>query len=708
VVPGLSAAQPITTPAKVVSAAPQAGPKQGRVRKRATSRKKGKRKLRRTSRREYSHALAADGFAVTNFDNVFQVKDRTHYLSSLTNSEAENFFGAVVLAPVTLNLPLPNPDTTAVGPATLEFALQGILNTLTGAPHQVSVAFNGVTVGALVDFTALEHAVRSVSIPAAQLNLSGTNTVTFTKTSTGEILLIDYVRITYPHVFKADSGSFKFSLRGTQTRTVDGFATPLVRLIDYTDPLNVGISKPTSAATASGYAITVPTSESSGKSQRLLYAIPQGQFDQPAAISLNQPSTLNLNSNTADYLIVTHKNFIANLEPLRLARSSGMIARTVDVADIYDEFSYGVHGPQAIKSFLEHAATNWITPPRYVVFAGDASLDPRNYENLGDFDFVPTKLIDTSFEETCSDDWLADFDNDGIADIPIGRLPVRTTADVDLLINKIINFTPPAPQSALLVADDPTGYYFNFETANDQVANLLPPAMTVQKSYRRLEMKVLTGTISTNSGSTTVTGTGTLFTNQNEVTTGTAIAKDTGEILGTVAGASNDTSLTLTSNATSTYSGIYKRQDNATATANITAGFNQGRALANYSGHGNIDVWTSASIFTTANALALTNSGKLSFIVVMDCLNGAFQDPLVLSMSEGFLKAQGGAVAAFASSGKTFPEGQHEMSTLLYSLIYSGPPIALGDAIKTAKGATTDLDVRRTWVFFGDPSLKIR
>ena len=33
---------------------------------------------------------------------------------------------------------------------------------------------------------------------------------------------------------------------------------------------------------------------------------------------------------------------------------------------------------------------------------------------------------------------------------------------------------------------------------------------------------------------------------------------------------------------------------------------------------------------------------------------------------------------------------------------------ALGDATRQAKLATTDLDVRRTWILFGDPTMKIR
>jgi hypothetical protein len=144
--------------------------------------------------------------------------------------------------------------------------------------------------------------------------------------------------------------------------------------------------------------------------------------------------------------------------------------------------------------------------------------------------------------------------------------------------------------------------------------------------------------------------------------------------------------------------------------ADIVNGFNAGPALVGYSGHGSVDVWTGASLFTSPDALTLTNgTNKLSFVVVMDCLNGYFQDPTVLSLSEAMLKApNGGAVAAFASSGLTIAQGQHEMGEELYTQLYSGSPMALGDAIKIAKGSTFDIDVKRTWILLGDPSLKIR
>ena len=624
-------------------------PKNSASRKRVVSRKRKRGKLRRKSKPQRNHAIISAAAAPTNFDYTAERKDRGVYFVTVLNGDAENFFGQVITFnsanPASQIINSPNPDLAAPGTAKLEIALQGVNLTF----HQISIEFNGVIIGSFSFFgydpASGGHPVQVFNIPVSQLH-DGANTIKFILPASGDVSIVDYVKLTYPHLFRADADALRFNLRGTHSLKIDGFSTSSVRLIDYTDPLNVGISRPVSEPSGAGFAITVPTSDPPQKATRLFYAIAKGQFDQPASLALNQPSTLNQGNlsqtitHGADFLVVSHKNFIPNLAPLLNQRQSqGMTAAVVDVEDVYDEFGYGAHGPQPIKDFLSYASTHWVTKPRYVIFAGDASFDPRNYLNVGNFDFVPTKLVDATYNETASDDWLTDFDNDNIGDIPVGRLTLRNAAEADLIISKIINYAPAnVPQSALLVADDPTGYFFNFETANDQVQALLPASMTIQRVNVRID--------------------------------GAALAK-----------------------------------------TNIIAGFNEGRALANYSGHGNVDVWTQASVFTSNDALALTNGNKLSFVVVMDCLNGYFQDPTLLSLSEALVKApQGGAVAAFASSGLTLPDGQHEMSEQLYTLIYGAgaQPIALGDAIKIAKGSTFDVDVKKTWVYFGDPSLKIR
>ena len=132
-------------------------------------------------------------------------------------------------------------------------------------------------------------------------------------------------------------------------------------------------------------------------------------------------------------MLVSHADFIAQVTPLAAQRQQqGHQAVVVDIEDVYDEFSFGEKTPQAIKDFLRWART-WATAPKFVVLAGDATIDPRDYEGLGNADFVPTKQVpmNQASLETASDDWFVDFNNNGLPDIAIGRLSVRTPQQAD-------------------------------------------------------------------------------------------------------------------------------------------------------------------------------------------------------------------------------------------------------------------------------------
>jgi hypothetical protein len=172
------------------------------------------------------------------------------------------------------------------------------------------------------------------------------------------------------------------------------------------------------------------------------------------------------------------------VEPLAAQRrSEGLQVVVVDIEDVYDEFSYGAHTPYALRDFIGWTGSHWQRAPHYLLLAGDSSWDPRNYLEQGNGDFVPTKLIDTAYMETASDDWLADFNGDGVADIAVGRLPGRTAADVNRMVGKILLYEQERQlgtplRGALLVAD--TG----FEGQSGATAGLLPAGIAVQSLNR--------------------------------------------------------------------------------------------------------------------------------------------------------------------------------------------------------------------------------
>jgi hypothetical protein len=136
---------------------------------------------------------------------------------------------------------------------------------------------------------------------------------------------------------------------------------------------------------------------------------------------------------------------------------------------------------------------------------------------------------------------------------------------------------------------------------------------------------------------------------------------------------------------------------------------NAGVGLVNYFGHGSVEVWA-GGLLDSSDATALTNLPYLPFVVSMTCLNGYFVDDAYgESLATALMKAPaGGAIAVWASSGLTESPGQASLDTALIRALYGNPPPTLGEAAAAAKRAVSDMDVRRTWILFGDPATKLQ
>jgi hypothetical protein len=140
----------------------------------------------------------------------------------------------------------------------------------------------------------------------------------------------------------------------------------------------------------------------------------------------------------------------------------------------------------------------------------------------------------------------------------------------------------------------------------------------------------------------------------------------------------------------------------------LLAHLNAGQLLVNYMGHGSVAVWASEELLTAADAQALTNGPRLPVVVAMTCLNGFFHDLATTSLAEALLTAEhGGAVAVWASSGLTTPAGQAVLNQELVRQLFGAERLTLGEAMVRAKAAVGDRDVRRTWILFGDPTLRL-
>ena len=121
-----------------------------------------------------------------------------------------------------------------------------------------------------------------------------------------------------------------------------------------------------------------------------------------------------------------------------------------------------------------------------MLLLGDASIDPRNFLGAGDNDLVPTKQIDVDPLQTASDDWFADFGERGVAELAIGRIPARTLAEAQAIIDKLVRHerTWTGEQNgALMVSDSPT-MLDDFEEITREVAGVLPGWLPVDLRVR--------------------------------------------------------------------------------------------------------------------------------------------------------------------------------------------------------------------------------
>jgi hypothetical protein len=145
------------------------------------------------------------------------------------------------------------------------------------------------------------------------------------------------------------------------------------------------------------------------------------------------------------------------------------------------------------------------------------------------------------------------------------------------------------------------------------------------------------------------------------------------------------------------------------ARGDIVNAIGSGQVLVNYLGHGSEDQWAGPNIFDGNTVSSLSNGSQTPVFLIMDCLNGFFQDvyaePLGVSL---VLARNGGGVAVLASSGLNQPAPQTKLDTMVVQSIFGGKAVTVGDALVGAKANINDPDVRRTFILFGDPAMKVK
>ncbi len=336
--------------------------------------------------------------------------------------------------------------------------------------HAIQVTLNGTVIGQ--DTWQGRSAHNTVLDIPANLLVSGANQLSLKAVKTGTSATsqwyLNNLSVFYPRQYVAQNGALTFGANSNAIITVDGFTSGAITVLDITDSKNpVVLSATAIAPSQTGYSATfVPATADSR-----FVAFQAGAGSSPANVTSGQIAGLGSGNNAADYLIIAPASLSDGAAQLAAYRQQkGLRTLVANLDQVYNEFSYGVATPFAIKQLLTTARAQWSVKPQYVILLGDGTYDYRDLLQKHD-NLMPPLLLPTAYGLFCSDTAYGDLDNNGLPQIAIGRLPVKTADQLTAVINKIKAYeanTPATGATALLMSDvpDTSG---NFADAIQQV-----------------------------------------------------------------------------------------------------------------------------------------------------------------------------------------------------------------------------------------------
>lgn len=505
--------------------------------------------------------------------------------------------------------------------------------------HHVVVYWNGKPV-ANESFDGIKDLPITAKLGRSQLHSGANQLEVILPGDSGvayELVMLDTYSLTYPRLFKARENRLSFSSLPGQF-AVEGMTSPDV----YVFRRPVGLGEPVRVAGVSvepslgGYRARFPGTGLSLRASDRYQVATGAAFLSPRLEPGRSGVDLSGKAGAVAMLVIAHPDFVDGIAPLAAARTAqGIPTRVVDVESVYEEYSGGVVDPSAIKAMVREARNLWGI--RSVLLVGGDTYDYQNALGLGSKSFVPTPYTQTDpvvVRYAPADALYGDLNDDGVPEVAVGRFPVRTSAELSLVVAKTLAWT--GMENAVLAADQ-SDATLNFTALSNGLASALPAGLEVSKVY--IDALGLAG-----------------------------------------------------------------------ARTALLSGMNGGSAFVGYLGHSSANRWSFSNLFTTTDAMALTNAGRPLVVNQFGCWNNYFVEPAYNTLGHVLLvSGDRGAAATLGMATLSNIETEGLLGPILTrNLMVRGKSI--GQALLEAKTEVETVapgrpDVQAGMTLLGDPEL---
>jgi hypothetical protein len=549
---------------------------------------------------------------------------------------------------------------TITSPGTLKLNLNGsqIGNSINVAATSSGVSYNLANTGFLSGAGFSSSNLVTVSLHFASADPAGSGQLDYFEMSCRSGLS-----------FVTTGSQFQFrDTRSLGTGNVGQFiisnASSSARVWDVTDPLN--IEEQQFGLSNSQLSFNYPTD--------ILreYVTFSGNYYTP--VYFGKVANQNLHAlPQAEFIIVTNPLFLPQANALAdfHRNHDNLSTHVVTTEQVFNEFSSGSQDVCAIRDLMKmfYSRGTSTDMPKYLLLFGDASYDNK-HRLTGNTNFVTSYQSISSLNLTTSyisDDFFGLLDdNEGIwdpsssnelLDISVGRLPVKTTAEAQALVNKIISYSSSSAggnnvfgdwrNNITFVADDQDqNTHFNqAEVLSNNVRNNYP-VYNVDKIY--------------------------LDAYNQESTPGGQRFPDARDA-------------------------IVKKLE-------------RGTLLMSYIGHGGEGGWAHERVLEVSDINGWTNNKRLAAVLTATCEFTRVDDPSRTSAGElVILNPNGGGVCLFSTSRLAYSGSNYSLATKFFTHVFqpvNGQMPTCGEVFEETKVDYNDR-YTRNFLLIGDPAMRL-